>query len=128
MTEITITKRQRSYTLFLLVLVFTSSHVGRQNVAILQQPVKDDFLISNTQPELLTGVMFTAAVNLFVLNIIGPGLGPLTVGAVSGSMAAHTDINSIRYGLLATLLLIAWGASHQWHIGQLLNRPPRTAG
>ncbi len=58
MSEITITKRQRSYTLFLLVVVFTSSHVDRQIVAILQEPIKVAFQISDTQLGLLTGVMF----------------------------------------------------------------------
>ena len=58
MSEITITKRQRGYTLFLLVLVFTSSHVDRQIVAILQEPIKHAFGISDTQLGLLTGVMF----------------------------------------------------------------------
>lgn len=58
MSEITITKRQRSYTLFLLVVVFTSSHVDRQIVAILQEPIKQYFDISDTQLGLLTGVMF----------------------------------------------------------------------
>lgn len=58
MSEITITKRQRSYTLFLLVMVFTSSHVDRQIVAILQEPIKAAFQISDTQLGLLTGVMF----------------------------------------------------------------------
>ena len=58
MSEITITKRQRSYTLFLLVVVFTSSHVDRQIVAILQEPIKQYFQISDTQLGLLTGVMF----------------------------------------------------------------------
>jgi len=58
MSEITITKRQRSYTLFLLVIVFTSSHVDRQVVAILQEPIKAYFQISDTQLGLLTGVMF----------------------------------------------------------------------
>ena len=58
MSDITITKRQRSYTLFLLVLVFTSSHIDRQIVAILQEPIKQAFAISDTQLGLLTGVMF----------------------------------------------------------------------
>ena len=53
-----ISDRQRSYTLALLVLVFTSSHVDRQIVAILQEPIKLAFQISDTQLGLLTGVMF----------------------------------------------------------------------
>jgi predicted MFS family arabinose efflux permease len=53
-----ITRRQRNYTLGVLVLVFTSSHIDRQIVAILGQPIKDALAISDTQLGLLTGVMF----------------------------------------------------------------------
>ena len=54
----TISRRQRAYTLAVLVLVFTSSHVDRQIVAILGQPIKEALEISDTQLGLLTGVMF----------------------------------------------------------------------
>ena len=63
-----------------------------------------------------------AAINLFILNIIGLGLGPLTVGAISDYMEPTAGVDSIRYGLMATLLFMAWGAAHQWRVGQLLNR------
>lgn len=53
-----ISQRQRSYTLFVLVLVFTTSHIDRQIVAILQEPIKHTFQISDTQLGLLTGVTF----------------------------------------------------------------------
>jgi predicted MFS family arabinose efflux permease len=53
-----ITKRQRAYTLGVLVVVFTSSHIDRQIVAILGQPIKEALEISDTQLGLLTGVMF----------------------------------------------------------------------
>ena len=53
-----ITDRQRRYTLFMLVLVFTSSHVDRQIMGILGQPIKESLLISDTQLGLLTGIMF----------------------------------------------------------------------
>lgn len=53
-----ISRRQRNYTLGVLVLVFTSSHVDRQIVAILGQPIKEALQISDTQLGLLTGVMF----------------------------------------------------------------------
>ena len=39
-----ISRRQRNYTLGVLVLVFTSSHVDRQIVAILGQPIKEALL------------------------------------------------------------------------------------
>ena len=53
-----ISKRQKNYTLFVLVLVFTSSHVDRQIMGILGQPIKESLLISDTQLGLLTGIMF----------------------------------------------------------------------
>jgi predicted MFS family arabinose efflux permease len=56
-TEI-ITTRQKNYTLFVLVLVFTSSHVDRQIMGILGQSIKESLQISDTQLGLLTGIMF----------------------------------------------------------------------
>ena len=53
-----ITDRQKNYTLFVLVLVFTSSHVDRQIMGILGQPIKESLQISDTQLGLLTGIMF----------------------------------------------------------------------
>ena len=50
--------RQKNYTLFVLVLVFTSSHVDRQIMGILGQPIKESLQISDTQLGLLTGIMF----------------------------------------------------------------------
>ena len=54
----TISTRQKNYTLFVLVLVFTSSHVDRQIMGILGQPIKESLQISDTQLGLLTGIMF----------------------------------------------------------------------
>jgi len=66
-----------------------------------------------------------AAINLFILNIIGLGLGPLTVGAISDATAAADGIDSIRNGLMAMLLVMVWGALHQWRAGNLLSRNPQ---
>ena len=41
----------------MLVLV-TSSHVDRQIMGILGQPIKESLLITDTQLGLLTGIMF----------------------------------------------------------------------
>ena len=53
-----ISARQKNYTLFVLVLVYTSSHVDRQIMGILGQPIKESLQISDTQLGLLTGIMF----------------------------------------------------------------------
>ena len=42
----------------MLVLVFTSSHVDRQIMGILGQPIKGSLIISDTQLGLLTGIVF----------------------------------------------------------------------
>lgn len=54
----TVSDGQRRYTLFMLVVVFTSSHVDRQIMGILGQPIKESLMISDTQLGLLTGIMF----------------------------------------------------------------------
>ena len=51
-------KKQKFYTLFLLVLVFTSSHIDRNIIGILLQPIKETFLVSDAQLGFLTGVTF----------------------------------------------------------------------
>ena len=68
----------------------------------------------------------TAAINLFIANIIGLGLGPLTVGIISDLTSANAGIDSIRYGLLAMILFMAWAGAHAARTGQLLAREPRT--
>ena len=62
-----------------------------------------------------------AAINLFILNIIGLGLGPLSVGIISDMYEPSVGIDSVRYGLLFTVLIMAWGAAHQWRVGSLLS-------
>tara|TARA_E500000075_G_C6922887_1_gene285084 strand:- start:372 stop:980 length:609 start_codon:yes stop_codon:yes gene_type:complete len=63
-----------------------------------------------------------AAINLFSLNIIGLGLGPLSVGTISDLTLDFAGIDSLRYGLYFTLGVILWGALHQWHMGRHLDR------
>lgn len=44
----------------------------------------------------------SSSVFFFVLNIIGLGLGPLTVGAISDALAPTLGIESIRWAILST--------------------------
>ncbi len=50
----------RWYILFILTLVYALNHVDRQIMVILQEPIKQEFGISDTQLGLLTGVLFAA--------------------------------------------------------------------
>jgi predicted MFS family arabinose efflux permease len=66
-----------------------------------------------------------AAINLFIGNIIGLGLGPFSVGLISDLMADSTGADSLRYGLLAMIPVGIWGAAHYWRAGVLLGREGR---
>lgn len=50
----------RWYILFVLTLVYALNHVDRQIMVILQEPIKQEFGMSDTQLGLLTGIMFAA--------------------------------------------------------------------
>jgi MFS family permease len=50
-----------------------------------------------------------AAVMLFIVNIVGAGLGPLIVGAVSDYLAPQYGEASIRYALVCSLMIGAVG-------------------
>ncbi|MDJ0700903.1 MAG: MFS transporter [Woeseiaceae bacterium] len=51
-----------------------------------------------------------SALIYFVLNIIGLGLGPLAVGAVSDALAPSIGIESIRWAIMVTSIAAAAGA------------------
>ena len=53
-----------------------------------------------------------AAILLFVLNLIGMGLGPTLVGVLSDVLMPATGEDSIRYALCASVALNAWSAVH----------------
>lgn len=57
-TSEVLTPEYRRYALFLLFLVFTSSHVDRQILAILLEPIKHELALSDTQLGFLSGIAF----------------------------------------------------------------------
>ena len=63
-----------------------------------------------------------AAINLFCLNIIGLGLGLLSVGMISDLANPTHGQDALRLGLLFTLIIMTWGAIHQLRVGALLNQ------
>ena len=77
-------------------------------------------ILQSLAPVEMRAVM--ASINLFVLNIIGLGLGAFSVGMISDLMSPTTGVDSLRYGLMFTLLLMLWGGIHQTRLGFLLNK------
>jgi predicted MFS family arabinose efflux permease len=57
-TAARITPAYRRYALLILVLAYTSSHVDRNIVGILMEPLKEDLLLSDTQLGFLSGIAF----------------------------------------------------------------------
>jgi predicted MFS family arabinose efflux permease len=61
-----------------------------------------------------------AAVLLFVLNIIGLGLGPFAVGFLSELLSDSLGRESLRYALLICGVVNLWAAWHYWLGGKYL--------
>ena len=77
-------------------------------------------LIQNYTPLEMRSVC--AAINLFILNIIGLGLGPFTIGFLSDLFEPSMGQDSLRYGLLATLVAIVLGCWYYYRTGVLILR------
>jgi MFS family permease len=63
-----------------------------------------------------------SAVLLFVINIIGLGLGPQAVGILSDLLASRFGAESLRYALLLAGLVNLWSALHFFLAGRTLTR------
>lgn len=59
-TTTTYSKRYRSYVLFILTGVYAFNFIDRQILVILQEPIKNDLNLTDTQLGLLTGLAFAA--------------------------------------------------------------------
>ncbi len=47
-----------------------------------------------------------------ITNLIGLGLGPVVIGAVSDLLAPQFGVDSLRYALTASVIFLAWAAIH----------------
>jgi predicted MFS family arabinose efflux permease len=61
-----------------------------------------------------------SAIMLFVLNLIGLGLGPVLVGVLSDALEPRFGVESLRYALLLALAANLWGALHSVLAGRSL--------
>jgi len=62
------------------------------------------------------------AVNLLIINVIGLGLGPMTVGVLSDLFAPSLGNDSLRYALLVVSNAWLWGGLHFYLASRTLNR------
>jgi MFS family permease len=61
-----------------------------------------------------------AAILLFILNIIGFGLGPVTVGAISDALTPSLGTDALRWALLSTVVTWLISAWCYWMAGRTL--------
>ncbi len=105
-------RRQRRYTLLMLMLVFMFSHIDRSIVGILAEPIKGEFGLSDTQLGTLTGLAFalvyaTLGIPLALLadrsnrrNIIVAAVAVWsTMTALSGLAANYSQLVLARIGV-----------------------------
>ena len=67
-----------------------------------------------------------SAILYFVLNIIGLGLGPLTVGILSDAFADAYGENNLRYAMASTLTISLVGIFFLWMGARSLKRDLQT--
>jgi hypothetical protein len=74
---------------------------------------------------------FTSSLMVFVINLIGLGLGPQAVGLLNDGLGPRFGAEAIRYSLCAVALANVWAAGHWvWAARTLrtdLTRPSRSA-
>jgi hypothetical protein len=55
-----------------------------------------------------------SAILLFMLNLIGLGLGPMLTGFMSDFFEPSYGSDSLRYAMSITLMVNVWCAFHYW--------------
>jgi hypothetical protein len=68
-----------------------------------------------------------AAILLFIINIIGLGAGPQTVGILSDLLSEEYGRESLRYALVIVSFVNIWSAVHYFLAGHHLARDLATA-
>jgi predicted MFS family arabinose efflux permease len=69
-----------------------------------------------------------SAILLFIINIIGLGLGPQAVGVISDLLAPSYGVESLRYALLISGFVNLWAAFHFYRAGLTLREDLARAG
>ncbi len=59
-----------------------------------------------------------SAILLFIINLIGLGLGPLFVGILSDALTPSFGTDALRYAMLIVSVLGLWGAWHYYMAGR----------
>jgi predicted MFS family arabinose efflux permease len=61
-----------------------------------------------------------SALFLFIVNIIGMGLGSMMIGAISDALKPTFGEDALRYALLSFMVFNLWAAYHYWRAGHFV--------
>ncbi len=61
-----------------------------------------------------------SALFLFIINLIGMGLGSLIIGALSDGMTPQLGQDALRYALLIVMVFNVWAVYHYWQAGKFM--------
>lgn len=67
-----------------------------------------------------------AAIGMFLLNIIGLGLGPLVVGMAADVLAPQYGAEALRVTLTAFVFVNLWSVFHFWRAGALIGKTAKS--
>jgi hypothetical protein len=103
------TTTQVAVTAYLIAILFSTAYLGATFA-----------LIQSEAPIRLRATW--AAITLLINNMIGLGLGPLTVGAISDALKPTYGAESLRYAMFTFAAITPWAIFHYWRAGVLLKR------
>jgi predicted MFS family arabinose efflux permease len=61
-----------------------------------------------------------SALFLFIINLIGMGLGSVIIGGMSDALTPQYGQDALRYTLLIVMAFNFWAAFHYWHAGRYI--------
>jgi len=79
-------------------------------------------ILQNQTPLAMRSV--TAAIYLFITNLIGLGAGPAWVGFASDRFTPEYGIDGLRYAMATTLVMVLWSCWHYFRAGMSLRTLP----
>jgi len=101
---------ENSTLVFLLIAIpaFTGGFYLSPSLAIVQS------LVGVRMRTVASGLL------LFVINIIGMGLGSAMIGALSDALTPEFGKDALRYALLTFMAFNLWAAYHYWRAGRFM--------
>lgn len=117
------------FTITFYLATTTQVAVTAYFVAILFSTAYSQATFSLIQSEAPVRLRATwAAITLLINNMIGLGLGPVAVGAISDALKPTYGAESLRYAMFTFAAITPWAIFHYWRAGVLEKKLGGAAG